>query len=139
MHDVVSGVLDTSVVIDLGVIDHGSLPAEPLITAITLAELSVGPHAAHTENERAARQARLQQAEANFDPLPFDAAAARVFGVIAAELRRLGRKPQARSYDVLIAATAVSQGLPVFTQNAHDFVGIKGLDVYEVGPFDTGE
>lgn len=95
-------------------------------------DTSVGPHAAHTESERAARQSRLQQAEANFDPLPFDAAAARAVGVIAAELRRPGHKPQARTYDALIAAIALSLELPVFTRNADDFVGISGLDVHVV-------
>ena len=71
-------------------------PTEPLITAITLAELSVGPLVAATDEERAARQAHLQQAEADFDPLPFDAGAARTFGQVAAALRRAGRKPAAR-------------------------------------------
>jgi len=72
------GVLDTSTVIMLSSItDPAALPAEPLITTITLAELSVGPLVATTDLERAARQAHVQQAEADFDPLPFDAAAAR--------------------------------------------------------------
>ena len=81
------GVLDTSTVISLGQItDAELLPAEPLITAVTLAELSVGPLAAGDERERSARQAHLQQAEADFDPLPFDASAARAFGQVAASL-----------------------------------------------------
>ncbi len=68
------GVLDTSTVILLQRLpDPGLLPDEPLITAVTLAELSVGPLVARTDDERAARQAHLQQAEADFDPLPFDA------------------------------------------------------------------
>lgn len=88
------GVLDTSRVLLLTRVEEaGSLPAEPLITAITLAELSVGPLVAADEAEREARQAHLQQAEAAFDPLPFDAAAARAFGRVAASLRRSGRKP----------------------------------------------
>jgi predicted nucleic acid-binding protein len=87
------------------------LPEEPLITAITLAELSVGPLAAgDDERERAIRQLRLQEAEAAFEPLPFDVSAARAFALVSASLRRSGRKPQARSYDALIAATALSQG-----------------------------
>jgi len=89
-------VLDTSTVILLPQItDASTLPAEPLITAVTLAELSVGPLVATDERERAARQAHLQQAEADFDPLPFDAAAARAFGRVALSLRRAGRKPGA--------------------------------------------
>jgi predicted nucleic acid-binding protein len=105
------------------------LPAEPLITAITLAELSVGPLVATTDSERAARQAHLQQAEADFEPLPFDAAAARAFGRIAASLRTTGRKRAARSYDAMIAAIALASGLPLYTANPADFLGIEGLHV----------
>lgn len=134
MTDVSSrGILDTSTVILLGrLVDATGLPAEPMITAVTLAELSVGPLVASDEKERAARQAHLQQAEADFDPLPFDAAAARGFGQVAASLRRVGRKPAARAYDAMIAATAIANGLPVHTCNPSDFVGIDDLTVIEV-------
>ena len=128
------GILDTSAVIDLGGLDPRSLPDEPLITAVTMAELSVGPHVARTEAERAARQALVQQAEADFEPIPFDAAAARAFGVVAAALRSAGRKPAARAYDALIAATAMSRGLPLYTANPRDFDGIPDLDVRAVLP-----
>lgn len=132
------GLLDTSTLILLGRIDDlDSLPNEPLISAVTLAELSVGPLVATDVNERAARQAHLQQAEADFEPLPFDAAAARQFGRVAASLRRAGRKPSARSFDAMIAATAMSQGLGVHTCNPADFAGIDGLDVVEVRHPDT--
>ena len=124
------GVLDTNTVIMLSrVTDATCLPQEPLITAVTLAELSVGPLVASTDAERAARQAHLQQAEADFDPLPFDAGAARAFGRVAASLRRAGRKVNARAYDAMIAATALANSLPVYTCNPNDFVGIEGLDV----------
>lgn len=124
------GILDTSTVILLPRLrDPALLPTEPLITAVTLAELSVGPLVARTDAERAARQAHLQQAENDFDPIPFDAAAARAFGQVAASLRRSGRKPTARTYDAMIAATAVANGLPVFTCNPSDFAGIDGLHV----------
>jgi tRNA(fMet)-specific endonuclease VapC len=127
------GVLDTSAVIALRLItDPSALPAEPLITAVTLAELSVGPLVAHDERERAARQAHLQEAEADFDPLPFDRASARAFGQVAASLRRSGRKTAARAYDALIAATAMAHGLPVYTCNVADFEGIEGLHVIPV-------
>jgi len=127
------GVLDTSTVIMLSrVPDPAALPAEPLITTVTLAELTVGPLAAATDNERAARQAHVQQAEADFDPLPFDTAAARAFGQVAASLRRAGRKPSARAYDAMIAATAISRDLPVYTCNPADFAGIDGLTVIAV-------
>ncbi len=127
------GVLDTSTVILLGRLEEQtSLPDEALITAITLAELSVGPLVAKDRAEQAARQAHLQQAEADFEPLPFDAAAARSFGQVAASLRRAGRKPAARAYDAMIAATALAHDLPVHTCNPSDFVGITGLTVVAV-------
>lgn len=125
----VAGILDTSTVILLERLDEEDLPGEPLITAITLAELSVGPLVAIDDDERAARQARLQQAEADFDPLPFDADAARVFGRVAASLHRAGRKVQARAYDAMIAATAIANRLPLFTVNPADFQGIGDLDL----------
>lgn len=125
--------LDTSTVILLGALSEPTvLPDEPLITAITLAELSVGPLLSCDEAERAARQAHLQQAEADFEPLPFDAAAARAFGRVAASLRRAGRKTSARSFDAMIAATALSHQLPVYTCNPGDFVGIDDLEVVVV-------
>jgi predicted nucleic acid-binding protein len=119
--------------------DPSALPAEPLITTVTLAELSVGPLVAHDERERAARQAHLQQAEADFVPLPFDRAAARAFGQVAASLRRSGRKTAARAYDAMIAATALASDLPVFTSNPADFRGIDGLHVVAVSVPDSGE
>ena len=127
------GILDTSTLILLPrLADSSALPDEPLITAVTLAELSVGPLVASSESERAARQALLQQAEADFEPLPFDAAAARAFGRVAASLRRSGRKKTARSSDAMIAAIALSNALPIYTCNPDDFVGIEGLTVVTV-------
>ncbi len=127
------GLLDTSTIILLGRLpDSTSLPAEPMISVITLAELSVGPHVAASDEERAARQAHLQQAEADFEPIHFDAAAARAFGRVAASLRRAGRKPAARAYDALIAATAVATAIPLYTCNPSDFAGIDELDVVAV-------
>lgn len=112
--------------------DPAALPEEPLITAITLAELTVGPLVATSDQERAARQAHLQQAESDFDALPFDASAARAFGRVAASLRQAGRKTTARSYDAMIAATALAHALPVYTCNPDNFAGIDGLDVVAV-------
>ncbi|MET0780257.1 MAG: type II toxin-antitoxin system VapC family toxin [Microbacterium sp.] len=127
------GILDTSTLILLGrITTTDALPDEAFITAMTLAELSVGPLVAATEQERAARQAHLQAAEADFDPLPFDAAAARAFGTVAASLRRAGRKPVARVYDAMIAAIAVANELPVHTCNPTDFESIDGLEVIAV-------
>ena len=127
------GILDTSTVILLPRIDEPTLlPEEPLMTAITLAELTVGPLVAASDEERAARQAHLQQAEADFEPIPFDANAARAFGQVAASLRRSGRKTTARAYDAMIAATAIANELPLYTCNPADFAGIAGLDVIAV-------
>ncbi len=128
-----TGLLDTSAVILLSRMrDPSVLPIHPLISAITLAELTVGPLVARSERERAARQAHLQQAEADFEPLPFDAPAARAFGRVAVSLRGSGRKTAARSYDAMIAAIAIASNLPVFTANPDDFAGIEGLVVVEV-------
>ena len=126
------GILDTSTLLLLPRLTATELPEEPLITAITLAELSVGPLVAVSDTERAARQAHLQQAEADFEPIPFDATAARHFGQVAAALRRMGRKPAARSYDAMIAAIALANDLPVHTSNPSDFEGIDRLVVVEV-------
>jgi tRNA(fMet)-specific endonuclease VapC len=127
------GILDTSTLVLLSrLTDAAALPAEPLITAVTLAELAVGPLVAAEEEERARRQAHLQQAEADFVSLPFDAGAARAFGGVAASLRRAGRKATARTYDAMIAATALANDLPIYTCNPDDFDGIAGLEVIAV-------
>jgi predicted nucleic acid-binding protein len=127
------GILDTSTVILLTrLTDVAALPDEPLITTVTLAELSVGPLVATSDQERAARQAHLQQAETDFEPLPFDADAARAFGQVAGSLRRAGRKPSARAFDAMIAAIARAHDLPVFSCNPTDFAGIEGVTVVPV-------
>ena len=134
-----TGLLDTSTVILLPRLrDPGGLPDAPLISAITLAEMSVGPLVATTDTERAARLAHLQQAEADFDPLPFDADAARAFGQVAASLRRAGRKTSARAYDAMIAAIAIANDLPLYTCNPDDFSDIEGLDVVAIAHPDKG-
>jgi predicted nucleic acid-binding protein len=133
------GILDTSTVILLPhLTDQSALPDEPLITAVTLAELSVGPLVARDEPERVARQAHLQQAEADFTPLPFDAAAARAFGGVAASLRSAGRKTAARAYDAMIAAIAIANDLPVYTCNPTDFADIENLSVVPIATPDPG-
>ncbi len=127
------GLLDTSTLLLLPRIsDPGVLPEVPLISAITLAELSVGPLVTIDDAERARRMAQVQQAEADFEPLAFDAAGARAFGQVASSLRRSGRKPAARALDALIAAMAIANGLPLYTCNPGDFAGIDGLTVRAV-------
>lgn len=127
-----AGLLDTNLVIDLARVEPTDLPEVPLISTVTLAELSVGPLVTADPTERARRQQVLQLTEASFDPLPFDAAAARAFGAVAASLRASGRKPAARGYDALIAAVAISQGIPLHTANPNDFAHIGGLDLRPV-------
>lgn len=127
------GLLDTSALLTLHRLpDASGLPDVALISAITLAELSVGPLVATDDAERARRLAHVQQAEADFDPIPFDAAAARAFGIVASAYRRSGRKPTARAFDALIAAAAIANGLPLYTANPADFAGIDALVVRTV-------
>ena len=128
------GLLDTSVVVSLGgMTDAQQLPERCFVSAITLAELSVGPLVARTDAERAARQSVLQQVEADFEAIPFDDRSARAFGQVAAHLRAAGRTTTARAYDALIAATGLANGLPIYTRNPADFIGIESLEVVEVG------
>lgn len=122
------GLLDTSVLIDLEEIDNNRLPVAVAVSAVTLAELAAGPHATSDPDERGRRQDRLQRAEATFDPLPFDADAARAYGRIFAAVMGRGRKARgARAVDLLIAATALAAELPLYTRNPDDFRGIEQL------------
>lgn len=127
------GLLDTSVVVDLERIDAADLPADLAIAAATLAELTAGPLATADPAERARRQDRLQRTEATFDPLPFDAAAARAYGRIYAAVLEGGRKARGRrAVDLLIAATALSADLALYTRNPDDFASLGDLVVVAV-------
>jgi predicted nucleic acid-binding protein len=122
------GLLDTSVVIDLDNLDSASLPDELAVSAITMAELAAGPHATADPDERARRQDRVQRAEATFDPLPFDAEAARCCGRIYAAVVAAGRKARgARVIDLLIAAIALANNLPLYTRNPVDFEALESV------------
>jgi len=122
------GLVDTSVVIDLGRIDAGDLPLEIAISAVTLAELAAGPHATTDPAERARRQDRLQRTESTFEALPVDATVARAYGRIYAAVVAAGRKARGRrAFDLLIAATALSRELPLYTRNPGDFSELDGL------------
>jgi hypothetical protein len=121
------GPLDTSVVIDHDLIDPASLPDESAISAVTLAELAAGPHAAADAEERARRQDRLQWAAATWDPVPFDAEAARTYGRVFAATKASGRSSRARLADLLVASTAAANGLPLYTRNAGDFAGLERI------------
>jgi predicted nucleic acid-binding protein len=120
--------LDTSVIIDLERLDPADLPIESAISAITMAELAAGPHATQDPDERARRQDRLQRAEAAFDPLPFDSEASRAYGRVYAAVVAGSRKARgARAVDLLLAATACSVGLPLYTRNPDDFRALNDL------------
>jgi len=121
------GMLDTSVVIDHDVIDPALLPDESAISAVTLAELAAGPHATENKDERARRQDRLQWATATWEPLPFDAESARMYGRMFAAARASGKSSRARLADLLIASTAAANGLPLYTRNPSDFDALKRI------------
>jgi hypothetical protein len=125
MAEAIRGLLDTSVVVDHDVIDPTRLPDESAIAAITLAELAAGPHATDDADERARRLDRLQWATATWDPLAFDAEAARAYGRVFAATRSAGRTGRARVADLLIASTAVAHGLPLYTRNPDDLAGLE--------------
>ncbi|HXQ18079.1 MAG TPA: type II toxin-antitoxin system VapC family toxin [Acidimicrobiales bacterium] len=122
------GIIDTSVVIDLERLEPEVLPVAVAISVVTLAELAAGPHAASDPEERARRQDRLQRAEAVFDPLPLDSDAARAYGRVYAAVTGAGRKARGpRAFDLLIAATACSAQLPLYTRNPGDFRGLESM------------
>jgi hypothetical protein len=130
------GLLDTNILILRRWVDPAELPDEMAISAITLAELSAGPHLVRRNSEqneydehaeRARRLDALQRAENEFDPVPFDAETARVYGRVAAAVITAGRRPRRRTADLLIAATAIAQDLPLFTTNPADFAGLGEL------------
>jgi len=122
------GLLDTSVVLGLGEVETLRLPPEMAISALTLAEVTSGPHAVDDELERARRQDRLQRIEADFESLSFDLHCARAFGQVYAAVRSIGRKARGpRMVDLMIAATAMAHDLPLYTLNAKDLRGLEDL------------
>lgn len=122
------GILDTSVVIGLEDIETSDLPIEVAMSAITLAELASGPAATMNSEARGRRQDRLQRTEAAFDPLPFDADAARAYGRVFAAVMEAGQEARGgRAVDLLIAATALAAGLPLYTRNGNDLRALEGL------------
>ncbi|MGH8923108.1 MAG: type II toxin-antitoxin system VapC family toxin [Acidimicrobiia bacterium] len=127
MPDHLRGLVDTSVIIGLSA-DTTGLPAEIAVSAISLAELAAGPHATDDPAERARRQDRLQRAEAAFEAISLDTATARAYGQIYAAVATGGRKARGRrAIDLLIAASALSRGLPLYTRNPTDFSGLEKL------------
>ncbi|MGH3872687.1 MAG: type II toxin-antitoxin system VapC family toxin [Pseudonocardiaceae bacterium] len=122
-----SGLIDTNVVIHLADLDDAHLPGEMVISAVTLAELSAGPHQTDDPAERARRMSVLQHTEATFEPLPFDTAAARTFGLVSAAVVAAGRKPRRRIADLMIVSIAIANRLPLYTTNPSDFTGLDDL------------
>lgn len=120
-------VVDTSVIAAIRLYELSELPDTMLVTAVTLGELSFGPHATDDPAKRAGRVAVLQHVEATFDPLPYDQGSARLYGQICAAVRAAGRQPRKRASDLMIAATAASNDLPLYTANPDDFKGAEGL------------
>ncbi len=123
------GLLDTNILILRRWVNGAELPAEMPIGAVTLAELSAGPHEVRSNDEQSvyderAERARhtsvLQRAQADFDPIPFDAEAARINGQVSAATIAIGRRPRARVADLMIASTAIAEGLALFTTNPDD-------------------
>jgi predicted nucleic acid-binding protein len=130
--DHAQGLLDTNILILRRWIEPESLPIEMAISAVTLAELSAGVHLvqgdhAEARAERARRTDILQRAEKEFDPISFDAEAARVFGRISAAVRGSGRTPRRRVADLMIASVSAAQGLPLYTTNPNDFADLDGI------------
>ncbi|SCL68813.1 hypothetical protein GA0070606_4888 [Micromonospora citrea] len=123
----VRGLIDTNIVIHLSALAPEELPDEMVISAVTLAELSAGPHHTDDRAERARRTSVLQHAEAMFEPLPFDAEAARAFGMITSAVLTTGRTTRRRLADLMIASIAYTNGLSLYTTNPSDFVGLEKL------------
>ncbi|MFA5785578.1 MAG: PIN domain-containing protein [Actinomycetota bacterium] len=121
------GLLDTSVFIarEQGR-PLGLLPDEAAISVATLAELHIGVLATRESRLRAQRLRTLSAVERTFDALPIDDRVARAFAEISVEARKKGRSPKVM--DVFIAATAVTHGLPVYTQD-QDFSKIPIVKV----------
>ena len=127
------GLADTSVIVDIDLIDARDLPDEVAVSTVTLAELAAGPIAASDPAERARRQDRLQRVEATCDPIPFDVAAARAYGRIYGSVAAAGRKARGRrAVDLLIAATALAAGLPLYTRNPADFIGLADVEIVAI-------
>ncbi len=123
----IRGLIDTNIVIQLTSLDPTGLPDEMVISAVTLAELSAGPLLTDEPAERARRTSVLQHAEATFDPLPFDAAAARAYGMVSAAVLAAGRTPRRRVADLMIACVAMANRLPLYTTNPAYFRGLERL------------
>lgn len=128
MEEVTRGLLDTSVVIAHTEEDLGApLPEQAAISVATLAELHYGVLVTSDPKMRNHRIQRLGFVEAMFDPLPLDAEVGRAFATVAHAVKTAGGQPRARVMDLWIAATALANGLPLYTRNFEDFKLLKDL------------
>ena len=126
------GLVDAKIPILRAAIDAGQLPDEVAISAVTLGELVAGVHlvVGDDEESRAERNRRLDLllwAEREFDPLPYDAEAARLYGRIVAATAAVGRTSRRRTADLMIAAIAGAGRLPLYTTNPRDFAALTGI------------
>jgi predicted nucleic acid-binding protein len=114
--------LDTSVVIDPPG-DLARLTVSAAISTITLAELAYG---LHTDDpvRSAAREVRYQRILSLFEPIPYSAGAARMYGGLCAAVRAHGRNPRPRRFDLLLASVAADEQIPLMTRNPKDFEGL---------------
>jgi predicted nucleic acid-binding protein len=108
----VIGLLDTSVVLGPQPRD---LPEEAGVSVITMAELRLGVLVAPDATERALRLELLSQLERTYSPIPVDDDVARAYAAIIAAERDRGRRP--RAMDALIAATALTHDLTLYTRD----------------------
>ena len=116
--------LDTSVVIDVELVDRGDYSdSAVVVSAVTVGELAYGLSA----GDRAAREQRLRRVLATYEIVPFGVEEAKFYGVLADLVRGAGRNPRPRRLDLQIAATAAAARLPLLTMNPDDFVGVGPL------------
>jgi len=117
--------LDTSCVIDFP--DQMEELAEAAaVSTLTIAELAYGIH--HDDPlVAAAREARYREVLNEFDPIPYSARAAHLYGAIAASVRKSGRNPRPRRIDLMLASVAADLGAILLTRNATDFTGIGDI------------
>lgn len=93
------------------------------VSTVTLAELAYGLHTSDpaTNAARAIRYGRILE---SFEPIPYSANAARLYGGLAATVRNAGRSPRSRRFDLMIASVAAEHDLPLLTRNPGDFEGL---------------
>ncbi len=118
---------DTSLFVGLeqGRIDRSDIPRRVAVSMITIGELRFGLLAAQDAATRTMRLRSLEGALA-FGPLPVDQRVADTWADLRVALRSAGRRLEIN--DSWIAATAITHGLPIVTQD-RDFEDVPGLHV----------